>query len=159
VYNSNSLRLKPSIAVSALFVVPAIAAIFLVLTRDLSEYPSLAAILIIICCTGYLTRLIGLLKLKDSIVEITTTGQAFYLTEKQGAKNEVALLDNSIISPLFCLLSFSRINQTSISKYFFPKSTRHLLICRYNVENFDNYRRFRVIARFGRISQPSQINS
>ena len=155
------LTLKPSFVVTLVFLLPSIFMLVLIAYRDFSYLLSLVLACLSFSISYYYIRIFGSLSHRHAIVEIYSDRKTLKLTEKSGRKYQVTLSDNYFIHPFFCLLSFSASDlithysssgtfslQHLLPNFLRYKNTRHLLICRYNTNSQNAYRRFRVLMRF-----------
>ena len=106
-FDQITLELKPSAYLSAFIVLPCVAAILLVGTRNTPVTFSLGLSLAILGGSAYYIRLYALLNLKQSIHSIKLYQKTLTIFDSNQHASIVTLHKNSFISPWFCILNFS----------------------------------------------------
>lgn len=139
-FDQINLQVRPSLVLSAIIALPCIAALILIVTRDVPIIVTLILSLFISGIAVYYIALCGLLRLKNSILRIGINKNELMLFDLNGKKIQVNLLPGSFITPWLCILVFS--NRTD-------KETFQVLLCRKNIESPDEFRRFRVWSQYG----------
>lgn len=94
----------------------------------------------------------GLLTLNTSIVRCDGSEHALFLTQKNGLRVKVTPLSSSFVSPQLLLLAWkpSGIHSTR---------SRLTIITQENTSSVDDFRRLRVLLRFGKLNAPLTSNT
>lgn len=146
-FDQINLELKPSFCLSAIITAACLAAIVLIGSRDIPLSLMFLLLVIFLGLNFYYVSLFGSLSLKSSITLIRLYQKELTIFDSKKQLFRVKLSDNSFISPWGCILVFSSITD---------KKTKVVLLCKQNVENANDFRRFRVWTKFGN-STPKNI--
>jgi len=143
-YDQITLEFKPSVYLCAFIVLPCVAAIILVGTRNTPLLFNFALSLAILGGGAYYTRLYALLNLKQAIHKIKLSQKTLTIFNSSHHASNVTLHKNSFISPWFCILNFS-ITEGKTKACI-------VLLCKHNIRDQDSFRRFRVWSKYGEAS-------
>ena len=145
-----NIKLTASKLIVAFISFPFLAATMLLITSDAGSTIITLALILFMFIFGYYASLMGLLKLPASIVEIIITPATINLKDSNGNVFHAEILQSSILLTSAGFLTFkcSETLASTSTKWNFLNKYKHVVLCRHNVENFDYYRNFRVIARF-----------
>ena len=135
-----NLRITPSFFLSSLIALLYLLVMLLVGSRDIPAIFSLSLLVIISGSGLYHIKLLGLLNIGKSINEITLSQQTLSIKFMNGQSTHAGLLSSSFITPWFCLLVFTSDTEATNPNIAF--------ICKRNVENQAQFRRFRVWSKF-----------
>ena len=146
-FDQINLELKPSFFLSTIITAACLATILLIGSRDIPLSLMFLLLLIFFGVNFYYVNLFGSLRLKSSIILIRVYQKELTLLDSRKQLFRVKLSDNSFITPWGCILVFSSTTD---------KKTKVVLLCKQNVENTNDFRRFRVWTKFGN-STPKNI--
>jgi len=146
-FDQINLEIKPSFFLSAIITAACLSASLLIGSRDIPLSLMFLLLLVLGGINYYYVSLFGFLKLKNSITFIRVYQKELTLLDSKKHGFRAKLSDNSFITPWLCILVFSSTTN---------KKTKIVLLCKQNVENNNDFRRFRVWTKFGK-STPQNI--
>jgi len=135
---------------AALVSLPFIASILLIILSGAGTATLILTLMLLTTICTYYASLLGLLNLPTSIIEIEFTSQEIKLKAANSKIYHAVITRSSILLPSFGWLTFKCIdkNPTSTNKQHIFGQYKHVLVCRHTVDEFDDYRNLRVVARF-----------
>ena len=139
-FDQINIELKPSFLLTTLISIPFVSASLLVGSRDISIFIIILTLLTFLWVNLYYINLLSTLKLASSIAHIRFLNKNLTLIDRSKQCFSGELSDHSLITPWCCILFFS--SNTC-------KRLKIVLLCKQNVKNYDELRRFRVWAKFG----------
>jgi|GEM_PF-6251645 len=146
-FDQINLELKPSLFLSAVISAACLAAVVLIGSREIPLIIMFILILIFLGVNFYYVNLFGSLRLKSSVTLIRLYKKELTILDSRKQCFRVKLSGNSLITPWGCILVFSSTTD---------KKTSVVLLCKQNVTNINDFRRFRVWTKFGN-STPKDI--
>jgi len=139
-FDQINLKLKPSFFLSVIITAACLSATLLIGSRDIPLSLMLLLLLISGWVNFYYVNLFGSLRLKNSTTLIRIYQKELTLLDKKKQLFRATISANSFITPWVCILVFSSTTD---------KKTKIVLLCKQNVENNSDFRRFRVWTKFG----------
>ena len=139
-FDQINIELKPSFFVAALINIPFVSASLLVGSRDTSLFIIALLLLTFLWVNLYYVSLLSALRLKASITHIRLSDKQLTLVDNSKQSFYVELSNHSLVTPWFCILIFT-LNAS--------KKEKIVLLCKQNINNSDEFRRFRVWTKFG----------
>ena len=144
------LTLKASKLVVLFIAFPFLASFMLLVLSGAGSIIITLALILLMLIFAYYASLLGLINSPDSIAEIIVTPGIINLRDSKGIIFNAEIMQSSILLTSTGFLTFKCIEAISpnTKKLHFFNKYKHVIVCRRNVENFNNYRNLRVIARF-----------
>jgi len=146
-FDQINLEIKPSFILSAAITAACLSATLLIGSRDIPLSLMIFFLLIFLGVNFHYVSLFGSLRRKNSITVIRLYRDNLTLLDSNKQLHCTTLSESSFITPWFCILVFS--SKTD-------KKTKTVLLCKQNIENNNDFRRFRVWTKFGN-STPNNI--
>jgi hypothetical protein len=143
-FDQINLKLKPSLLISAMMTTACLSAMMLIGSLNIPIASLLLLFLTLLGVNFYYVRLLGSHKSLSSITQIRLYKKELTLFDSQNQYFRAELSPNSFITPWLCILVFS---STTNNK------TKIVLLCKQNIKNQDDFRRFRVWTKFGHTTQ------
>ncbi|MFT7185391.1 MAG: hypothetical protein ACI84K_000769 [Pseudohongiellaceae bacterium] len=143
-FDQINLELKPSFSLSAIITAACLSAAILIGSRDIPLNLMFLLLMIFLGTNFYYVSLLGSLKLNNSITLIRLYQNEITLFDSKKQRFRASLSTNSFIAPWGCLLVFSSTTD---------KKTKIVLLSKQNIENINDFRRFRVWSKFGHSTQ------
>ncbi|MFT5719338.1 MAG: hypothetical protein ACI9T7_003551 [Oleiphilaceae bacterium] len=146
-YDQINLGIKPSFFISAIITVACLSATILITSLDIPFSLMFLFIMAFLGVNFYYVRLFGSLTLINSITHIRLYQKELTLFDSQNHQIRAELCATSLITTWGCVLIFSSITE---------KKTKIVLLCKHNIRNQNDFRRFRVWTKFGHSTQQNK---
>ena len=139
-FDQISLELTPSFLVATLITAVCFSAGILMQSLDLSFGLNFLLLLCLLAINGYYLRLFGTLKSPSAITRIKLNQQTITLFDQRKNVYHAEFSNYSFVNPWFCILMFSSTANNSLTP---------VILCKHNLNNKNDFRRFRVWIKFG----------
>ncbi len=152
-FNLNNLRISSSILLILAPLVILASGLLVLHHTAIPAYLFLGMAVSGIAITIHFILKYGLAILPNSIIRCDASEESLYLTQKNGERIKAVAMTNSFITPYLMLLAWKPAHPHSGWRNLFTPTNLAILTFD-NISSCDDFRRLRVLLKFGKLSQP-----